>query len=199
MPEDLKLSQLGSSLRPPPFRGTSLSRSTKTLSNYLRLLFPEIVYFLRLGNFVVFTFAVRALHVGRPSNTELPPQPAVHVRSEAVEQWTCSVTQRLHVPNGCWHNCGCHQCVCQFASLTPYRLNPHRNYLWTAATLRARNQRWDYRLRWMVPHCCPAVQLVACHTLLGTVPCVHSLELGERQLDIGYCLVKVWLWVFLLH
>ena len=37
MPEDLKLSQIGS------IQGTSLSRSTKTLSNYLRLLFPEIV------------------------------------------------------------------------------------------------------------------------------------------------------------
>ena len=67
MPEDLKLSQIGSSPLPPSFRGlhspgvrkhcqrlfstaafiqgTSLSRSTKTLSNYLRLLFPDIVFF----------------------------------------------------------------------------------------------------------------------------------------------------------
>ena len=45
MSEDLKLSHIGSSPLPPPFRGTLLSRSTKTLSNYLRLLFPEIVYY----------------------------------------------------------------------------------------------------------------------------------------------------------
>ena len=46
MPEDLKLSQIGSSQLPASIQGTSLSRSKKTLSNYLCLLFPEIVYWL---------------------------------------------------------------------------------------------------------------------------------------------------------
>ena len=46
MPEDRKLSQIGSSALPPPFRGlNSLSGSRKTLSNYFRLLFPEIVHY----------------------------------------------------------------------------------------------------------------------------------------------------------
>ena len=46
MPEDLKLTQIGSSPLPPLFRElNSLSRSRKTLSNYLRLLFPEIVHY----------------------------------------------------------------------------------------------------------------------------------------------------------
>ena len=44
MPEDLKLSQIGSSPLPPPFRGL-LSPGVRKLSNYLSLLFPEIVYF----------------------------------------------------------------------------------------------------------------------------------------------------------
>ena len=43
-PEDLKVSQIGSSQLPPSIQGTSLSSSKKTLSNYLCLLFPEIVY-----------------------------------------------------------------------------------------------------------------------------------------------------------
>ena len=42
-PEDLKVSQIGSSLLPT--QGNSLSRSKKTLSNYLRLLFLEIVIY----------------------------------------------------------------------------------------------------------------------------------------------------------
>ena len=45
MPEDLKLSQIGSSQMPPPFRGLHSPRVRK-LSNYLCLLFLEIVYFL---------------------------------------------------------------------------------------------------------------------------------------------------------
>ena len=43
MPEDLKLSQIGSSPLPPPFRGLH-SPEVRKLSNYLCLLFPEIVY-----------------------------------------------------------------------------------------------------------------------------------------------------------
>ena len=43
MPEDLKLSQIGSSQLPPPFRGLH-SPGVRKLSNYLCLLFPEIVY-----------------------------------------------------------------------------------------------------------------------------------------------------------
>ena len=52
MPEDLKLSQNGSSQLPPPFRGLHSpgvkNKQNKKLSNYLCLLFPEIVY-LRLA------------------------------------------------------------------------------------------------------------------------------------------------------
>ena len=45
MPEDLKLSQIGSSQLRPPFRGLhSPGVKKKPLSNYLCLLFPEIVY-----------------------------------------------------------------------------------------------------------------------------------------------------------
>ena len=43
MPEDLKLSQISSSQQPPPFRGLH-SPGVRKLSNYLCLLFPEIVY-----------------------------------------------------------------------------------------------------------------------------------------------------------
>ena len=43
MPEDLKLSQIGSSPLPPPLRGLH-SPGVRKLSNYLRLLFLEIVY-----------------------------------------------------------------------------------------------------------------------------------------------------------
>ena len=43
MPEDLKLSQIGSSMQPPLFRGLH-SPVVRKLSNYLRLLFSEIVY-----------------------------------------------------------------------------------------------------------------------------------------------------------
>ena len=43
MPEDLKLSQIGSSQLPPPFRGLH-SPGVRKLSNYLCLLFLEIVY-----------------------------------------------------------------------------------------------------------------------------------------------------------
>ena len=42
MPEDLKLSQIGSSQLPPPFRGLH-SPGVRKHSNYLCLLFPEIV------------------------------------------------------------------------------------------------------------------------------------------------------------
>ena len=45
MPEDLKLSQIGSSQLPPPFRGLH-SPGVRKHSNYLCLLFPEIVYYL---------------------------------------------------------------------------------------------------------------------------------------------------------
>ena len=45
MPEDLKLSQIGSSQLPPPFRGLHSPRVRK-LSNYLCLLFPEIIYWI---------------------------------------------------------------------------------------------------------------------------------------------------------
>ena len=45
MPEDLKLSQIGSSPLPPPFRGLhSPGVKKKKKSNYLRLLFQEIDY-----------------------------------------------------------------------------------------------------------------------------------------------------------
>ena len=43
MPEDLKVSQIGLSPLPPPFRGLH-SPGVRKLSNYLRLLFLEIVY-----------------------------------------------------------------------------------------------------------------------------------------------------------
>ena len=43
MPEDLKLTQIGSSPLHPPFRGLHFP-GVRKLSNYLRLLFPEIVY-----------------------------------------------------------------------------------------------------------------------------------------------------------
>ena len=43
MPEDLKLSQIGSSQLPPPFRGL-YSPGVRKLLNYLCLSFPEIVY-----------------------------------------------------------------------------------------------------------------------------------------------------------
>ena len=45
MPEDLKLTDQFFSAA-ASIQGTSLSRSKKTLSNYLRLLFLEIVYLL---------------------------------------------------------------------------------------------------------------------------------------------------------
>ena len=45
MPEALKLSQIGSSPLPPLIRGLRSPGVKKTLSNYLRLLFPEIVYY----------------------------------------------------------------------------------------------------------------------------------------------------------
>ena len=45
MPEDLKLLQIGFSQLPPPFRGLH-SPGVRKLSNYLCLLFPEIVYYL---------------------------------------------------------------------------------------------------------------------------------------------------------
>ena len=45
MPEDLKLSQIGSSPLPPLFRGLH-SPGIRKPSNYLRLLFSEIIYFL---------------------------------------------------------------------------------------------------------------------------------------------------------
>ena len=48
MPEDLKLADLLISTA-ASILGTSLSRSKKTLPNYLRLLFPEIVYCDRNG------------------------------------------------------------------------------------------------------------------------------------------------------
>ena len=44
MPEDLKLTDQFFSAA-ASIQGTSLSRSKKTLSNYLRLLLPEIVYY----------------------------------------------------------------------------------------------------------------------------------------------------------
>ena len=48
MPEDLKVSQIGSSHLPPPFRGLHSpavkKKKKKKKSNYLSLLFPEIVY-----------------------------------------------------------------------------------------------------------------------------------------------------------
>ena len=44
MPEDVKLSQIGSFSAAASIQGTSLSRSMKTLSDYLRLLFPDIIY-----------------------------------------------------------------------------------------------------------------------------------------------------------
>ena len=45
MPEDLKVSQVGSSPLPPPFRGLHSPGVSKHCQNtYLRLLFPEIVY-----------------------------------------------------------------------------------------------------------------------------------------------------------
>ena len=44
MPKDLKLSQIGSSQLPPPFRRLHSPGVKKTLSNYLCLLFLEIVY-----------------------------------------------------------------------------------------------------------------------------------------------------------
>ena len=47
MPEDLKLSQIGSSPLPPPFRGLHSPGVRKHCQNYLRLLFPEIVYWLK--------------------------------------------------------------------------------------------------------------------------------------------------------
>ena len=43
MPADLKLPQIGSSQLPTPFRGLH-SPGVRKLSNYLCLLFPEIVY-----------------------------------------------------------------------------------------------------------------------------------------------------------
>ena len=43
MPEDLKVSQIGSSSLPSPFRGLH-SPGVRKQSNYLRLLFPKIVY-----------------------------------------------------------------------------------------------------------------------------------------------------------
>ena len=59
MPEDLKQSQIGSSSLPPPFRGLHSPGVRKTLSNYLRLLFP--------GN--------RLFHSPPPQSVPLPSSP----------------------------------------------------------------------------------------------------------------------------
>ena len=53
MPQDLKVSQIGDFSAAASIQGTSLSRSKKTLSNYLRLLFPEIVYYLHCWQIAV--------------------------------------------------------------------------------------------------------------------------------------------------
>ena len=44
MPEELKVSQIGSFSAATSIQGTSFSRSKKALADYLRLLFPEIIY-----------------------------------------------------------------------------------------------------------------------------------------------------------
>ena len=57
MPENLKVSQIGSSPL-PSIQGTSLSRSKKTQSNYLRLLFPKIAYYACVYSYVFVTLSI---------------------------------------------------------------------------------------------------------------------------------------------
>ena len=91
MPEDLKLSQIGSSLLPPPFRGLhfpGVRKHCEIIS--LRLLFPEIVYYNNNVIFCVLFLQIRAhIHYKAKNETQSKRTPLHTLKQQlSGQKWT---------------------------------------------------------------------------------------------------------------